>query len=230
MKGAPPSFVRAPSTRASASSKDVGSSTWRNVSVHVLLLTSLGRAPTTAWTHAGSRFPGFHRFISYLSADRRRVTMNSCEMIERCIFFNDKMHDYPFAAEQMKKTLCLGDNGTCARHMVLDALGKDPFPRPVPQRRCSRRTRDRRLRPPLHRLREPDAHYGFTRSLRPPAGLAAGPRAIQPRPLHGAVARSNELAARLPKTVRSCQHTIAGRACTGASRHVVPETPWRRAS
>ena len=54
--------------------------------------------------------------------------MNSCEMIERCIFFNDKMHDYPFAAEQMKKTLCLGDNGTCARYMVLDALGKDHVP------------------------------------------------------------------------------------------------------
>lgn len=54
--------------------------------------------------------------------------MNDCEMLERCIFFNDKMHDYPFAAEQMKKTLCLGDNRACARYMVLNALGKDHVP------------------------------------------------------------------------------------------------------
>jgi hypothetical protein len=54
--------------------------------------------------------------------------MERCEMVERCIFFNDKMQDYPFAAEQMKKLYCLGDNLDCARHRVLDALGKEHVP------------------------------------------------------------------------------------------------------
>ena len=54
--------------------------------------------------------------------------MGRCELTERCIFFNDKMHDYPFAAEQMKQQYCLEDNMSCARHMVLEALGRENVP------------------------------------------------------------------------------------------------------
>ena len=54
--------------------------------------------------------------------------MARCEMTDRCIFFNDKMRDYPFAAEQMKQRYCLEDNEECARHIVLDALGRDHVP------------------------------------------------------------------------------------------------------
>ena len=54
--------------------------------------------------------------------------MPACEMLERCIFFNDRMQDYPFAADQMKQRYCLDDNTECARHVVLDALGKEHVP------------------------------------------------------------------------------------------------------
>jgi len=54
--------------------------------------------------------------------------MAACEMVERCIFFNDRMRDYPFAADQMKQRYCLEDNTDCARHIVLDALGREHVP------------------------------------------------------------------------------------------------------
>jgi len=54
--------------------------------------------------------------------------MPACEMVDRCIFFNDRMHDYPFAADQMKQRYCLEDNAECARHIVLDALGREHVP------------------------------------------------------------------------------------------------------
>lgn len=54
--------------------------------------------------------------------------MDRCELVEQCIFFNDKMSDYPFAAAQMKERYCLGDNLNCARHIVLEELGRDHVP------------------------------------------------------------------------------------------------------
>jgi hypothetical protein len=55
--------------------------------------------------------------------------MADCEVLAGCIFFNDKMEDYPFAAEQMKQQYCRGDSGECARHKVLEALGRESVPR-----------------------------------------------------------------------------------------------------
>ncbi len=54
--------------------------------------------------------------------------MGRCELLEGCIFFNDKMHDYPFAADQMKQQYCLEGGAECARFTVREALGKERVP------------------------------------------------------------------------------------------------------
>lgn len=54
--------------------------------------------------------------------------MASCEMIEKCIFFNDKMAGMPTTAAMMKKKYCLGDNSKCARYMVCKAKGRESVP------------------------------------------------------------------------------------------------------
>jgi hypothetical protein len=51
-----------------------------------------------------------------------------CELLATCIFFNDKMVDYPAAAAHMKKTFCLADPDGCARMMIVKALGRPHVP------------------------------------------------------------------------------------------------------
>jgi hypothetical protein len=61
--------------------------------------------------------------------DRKRVLkVTKCEVLERCIFFNDKIKNYPETADYLKSKYCLGDNQDCARYMVLKALGKEKVP------------------------------------------------------------------------------------------------------
>ncbi|MDQ7830532.1 MAG: hypothetical protein RDU30_02260 [Desulfovibrionaceae bacterium] len=54
--------------------------------------------------------------------------MADCEMIAKCIFFNDKMANMPAMAEMMKKKYCRGDNAKCARYLVCKKLGKEKVP------------------------------------------------------------------------------------------------------
>jgi len=54
--------------------------------------------------------------------------MADCEMIARCIFFNDKMANMPSTANMLKKKYCQGDFGKCARYVVCKALGKEKVP------------------------------------------------------------------------------------------------------
>jgi hypothetical protein len=54
--------------------------------------------------------------------------MASCDLIATCIFFNDKMVDYPAAAAHMKKTFCQGDPDSCARLMIVKTLGRPHVP------------------------------------------------------------------------------------------------------
>ncbi|MBI5086421.1 MAG: hypothetical protein HZB13_17735, partial [Acidobacteria bacterium] len=46
-----------------------------------------------------------------------------------CIFFHDKMADMPAMSEIFKDTYCRGDNTSCARHVVFQALGRGNVPR-----------------------------------------------------------------------------------------------------
>ncbi|HEU6436218.1 MAG TPA: hypothetical protein VE028_02075 [Nitratidesulfovibrio sp.] len=54
--------------------------------------------------------------------------MPNCEMIEKCIFFNDKMANKPGTAEMMKKNYCQGSWQECARYKVCKSLGRDKVP------------------------------------------------------------------------------------------------------
>ena len=54
--------------------------------------------------------------------------MASCELVEACIFFNDKMTNMPSTAAVIKKSYCEGDFGRCARYMVVQAKGRGTVP------------------------------------------------------------------------------------------------------
>lgn len=54
--------------------------------------------------------------------------MSNCEMISKCIFFNDKMANMPSTANLMKKKYCQGDFTQCARYVVCKALGRERVP------------------------------------------------------------------------------------------------------
>jgi hypothetical protein len=54
--------------------------------------------------------------------------MANCELIEKCLFFNDKMGDMPGTVEMFKKKYCKEDNSYCARYMVVKALGREKVP------------------------------------------------------------------------------------------------------
>lgn len=54
--------------------------------------------------------------------------MADCELLQTCIFFNDKMKDMPGTASILKGQYCRSDNSTCARFMVFMALGRAKVP------------------------------------------------------------------------------------------------------
>lgn len=54
--------------------------------------------------------------------------MAGCELIEGCIFFNDKMQNMPATANILKSKYCQGDFLSCARYMVFKVLGRPKVP------------------------------------------------------------------------------------------------------
>ena len=54
--------------------------------------------------------------------------MAECELLEKCIFFNDKMSNMPAMASIFKDKYCKDDNTECARYMVFKALGREKVP------------------------------------------------------------------------------------------------------
>ena len=66
--------------------------------------------------------------------------MADCELLQGCIFFNDKMEKIPATAEIFKIRYCRGDSSECARHMIFEKLGRsrvteDLFPNQVDKAR-----------------------------------------------------------------------------------------------
>jgi hypothetical protein len=51
--------------------------------------------------------------------------MSDCELLQTCIFFNDRMANMPSTAEIIKQQYCKGDNSNCARYMVFSSVGRD---------------------------------------------------------------------------------------------------------
>ncbi len=54
--------------------------------------------------------------------------MADCEMLSKCLFFNNQMANMPAMAEMMKKKYCRGDNTKCARYLVCTRLGREKVP------------------------------------------------------------------------------------------------------
>ena len=54
--------------------------------------------------------------------------MAQCECLPGCPFFNDRMPDTTGLGKIYKNKYCLGENTSCARHMVMKALGKPAVP------------------------------------------------------------------------------------------------------
>ena len=52
-----------------------------------------------------------------------------CELLDGCLFFNDKMADMPAVAEIYKKNYCRGDSSECARLVVARAIGRPNVPK-----------------------------------------------------------------------------------------------------
>jgi len=47
--------------------------------------------------------------------------MTTCEKIEKCQFFNDKMENMPTTSPTMKAIFCATDKASCARYIVSTA-------------------------------------------------------------------------------------------------------------
>ncbi len=54
--------------------------------------------------------------------------MADCELLEGCVFFNDKMVNMPATGELYKDKYCRENNLECARYMVFKALGREKVP------------------------------------------------------------------------------------------------------
>ena len=54
--------------------------------------------------------------------------MAECPSLPTCPFFNEKMPIESALGKIYKRKYCLGDNSTCARWMVAQALGKQNVP------------------------------------------------------------------------------------------------------
>lgn len=52
----------------------------------------------------------------------------TCELIETCIFFNDKMAKMPSMANMYKDRYCREDHLSCARYQVFKAVGRENVP------------------------------------------------------------------------------------------------------
>ena len=54
--------------------------------------------------------------------------MSTCDLVAQCPFFNDKMANMPISSEYIKLVYCRTDSSTCARYMVVRALGRERVP------------------------------------------------------------------------------------------------------
>lgn len=54
--------------------------------------------------------------------------MADCELLEGCLFFNDKMSVDEGLGAMYKNRYCQGDNSQCARYVVAKKLGREKVP------------------------------------------------------------------------------------------------------
>jgi hypothetical protein len=55
-------------------------------------------------------------------------SMDSCKLLEGCLFFHEKMNNMPTVTDMLKRLYCLWNYKQCARYMVAEKFGKDQVP------------------------------------------------------------------------------------------------------
>jgi len=56
------------------------------------------------------------------------ICMSECNLLEKCLFFNDKLKSMPAASDTMKKLYCRWNFAKCARYKVAIAIGRKEVP------------------------------------------------------------------------------------------------------
>ena len=54
--------------------------------------------------------------------------MADCELLPKCLYFNDKLEKMPTASEGVKSMYCLWHYEECARYMVAKVMGSESVP------------------------------------------------------------------------------------------------------
>ena len=54
--------------------------------------------------------------------------MSGCELLAKCLFFNDQLKNMPAASDTMKKLYCRWNFTKCARYRVAIVLGRKKIP------------------------------------------------------------------------------------------------------
>lgn len=54
--------------------------------------------------------------------------MQTCDLCDTCIFFNDKMPDMPDVAEYLKDKYCRNNFKKCARYQIYKQFGRENVP------------------------------------------------------------------------------------------------------
>ncbi len=54
--------------------------------------------------------------------------MAECELLNGCLFFNDKMPNTSGLGAMYKQNYCMGDHSKCARLLVANSLGRQKVP------------------------------------------------------------------------------------------------------
>jgi hypothetical protein len=54
--------------------------------------------------------------------------MKDCELLSKCLYFNDKLKNMPIASEIVKKMYCRWHYEECARYRVAMVLGPENVP------------------------------------------------------------------------------------------------------
>lgn len=54
--------------------------------------------------------------------------MADCELLEKCLFFNDKLKNMPAASDTLKNIYCRWNFIKCARYKVAGVVGREKVP------------------------------------------------------------------------------------------------------
>lgn len=52
----------------------------------------------------------------------------NCDIIEKCLFFRDRLKGIPAKASVLKRIYCRDNNSRCARYLIFRKVGSDGVP------------------------------------------------------------------------------------------------------